>query len=164
MNFKGINYDVGIPTTHGTLSRETFDPSIIRREIEIIKSDLHCNAVRVSGQSLGRLELASKIALEKGLGVWFSQSLLDATEQETLEYFSECAQAAEQLRQQGSNIVFITGVELTAFMRGFLEGDTPLERLGTLMNPLQLIKSTILKGSFHKKLNNFLSKATTVIR
>ena len=49
-------------------------------------------------------------------------------------------------------------------MRGLLEGDTPMERLGTLINPLRLIKSTIWKGSFHKKLNSFLSKATTVIR
>jgi hypothetical protein len=164
VKYKGVNYDVGIPTTHGTLSREKFYPQIIRREIEIIRNDLHCNAIRISGQSIERLELAAKIALDYGLEVWFSPSLPDATEQETLEYFSESAQVAERLRQQASQIVFIAGVELTAFMRGLLEGDTPMERLGTLMNPIRLIKSTLLKGSFHKKLNIFLSKATAVVR
>jgi hypothetical protein len=164
MNHKGINYDVGTPTTHGTWSRETFDPVIVRREIEIIKNDLHCNAIRISGQSLERLSLAAKFALEQGLEVWFSPSLPDADQQETLKYLGECAQAAEQLRQPGSQIVFVVGVELSAFMRGLLDGDTPVRRLGTLMNPLRLIKSTILKGSYHKNLNKFLLKATTLVR
>lgn len=164
MNYKGINYDVGTSTTHGTLSRENFDPLIIRREIEIIKSDLYCNAIRISGESIERLELTARFALEQGLEVWFSPSLPNATEQETLKYFAECAQIAEKLRQQSPNIVFITGVELSAFMRGLLEGDTPMKRLGTLMNPFKLIRSTILKGSFHKNLNTFLLKATTLIR
>ena len=164
MNYKGINYDVGIPTTHGTLSRETFDPQIVRREIEIIRNDLHCNAIRISGQDLDRLIVAGNLAIEQGLDVWFSPSLADATETETLKYFAECATAAEQLRQQAPTTVFITGVELSAFMQGLLEGDTPMKRLGTLINPLSLIKSTIFKGSFHKKLNRFLSKATTLVR
>ncbi len=164
MNYKGINYDVGTSTTHGTISRESFEPLIIRREIEIIKSDLHCNAIRISGESIERLELAARFALEQGLEVWFSPSLPNATEQETLKYFVECAQIAEKLRQKSPKIVFITGVELTAFMRGFLEGDTPMKRLGTLMNPFKLIRSTILKGSFHKNLNTFLLKATALIR
>jgi hypothetical protein len=164
MNYKGINYDVGTSTTHGTLSREIFDPQIVHHEIKIIKNDLHCNAIRISGRIIERLELATKFAFEQALDVWFSPSLPDATEQETLKYFVECAQAAEQLRQHAPKIVFIVGVELTAFMRGLLEGDTPLERLSTLMNPLRLIKSTILQGSFHKKLNTFLSKATALVR
>jgi hypothetical protein len=164
MNYKGINYDVGIPTTHGTSSREVFDPQIVRREIEIIRNDLHCNAIRISGQDIERLVLAGDLAIQQGLEVWFSPSLPDATEEETLEYFAECAGAAEHLRQRSPTTVFITGVELTAFMRGLLEGDTPMQRLSTLMNPLRLIKSTITKGSFHKNLNTFLSKANAIIR
>lgn len=164
MKFKGINYDIGTSTTHGTISRQIFAPLIIRREIEIIKNDLHCNAIRISGESIERLEFAADLALKQGLEVWFSPSLPNATQQETLEYFVACAQVAEKLRQQALKIVFITGVELTAFMRGLLEGNTPMQRLGTLMNPLRLIKSTVLKGSFHKNLNAFLLKATTLIR
>ena len=164
MNYKGINYDVGTSTTHGTLSRETFDPQIVRREIEIIQDDLHCNAIRISGQDVERLVLAGNFAIQQGLDVWLSPSLPDATEEETLQYFEECARAAEDLRKQSPTTVLITGVELTAFMRGLLEGDTPMQRLSTLTNPLRLIKSTITKGSFHKNLNTFLSKATTAVR
>ncbi len=164
MNYKGINYDVGTSTTHGTLSRETFDPQIVRREIEIIQDDLHCNAIRISGQDVERLVLAGNFAIQQGLDVWLSPSLPDATEEETLQYFEECARAAEDLRKQSPTTVLITGVELTAFMRGLLEGDTPMQRLSTLTNPLRLIKSTITKGSFHKNLNTFLSKAMTAVR
>jgi hypothetical protein len=164
MNIKGINYDVGTPTTHGTSSRETFDPDIVRRELEIIRSELHCNAIRIYGQDLERLALAGNFAIQQGLEVWFSPSLPDATPEAALQYFAECAQAAEGLRKQSSNTVFITGVELSAFMRGLLEGDTPMQRLGTLVNPLRLIRSTILKGSFHKKLNVFLAKAAALVR
>lgn len=164
MNIKGINYDVGTSTTHGTLSRETFDPQIVRREIEIIRNDLHCNAIRISGQNIERLVLAADFATQQGLDVWFSPSLPDATEEETLNYLVECAGAAESVREQFPATVFVTGVELTAFMRGLLEGDTPMRRLSTLMNPLRLIKSTIVKGSFHKNLNAFLSQVTARVR
>ena len=164
MNIKGINYDVGTPTTHGTLSRETFDPRIVKREIEIIHHELHCNAIRISGQDVDRLILAGNFAIEEGLEVWFSPSLPDATQEETLKYFAKCADAAENLRQQSPTTVFITGVELSAFMQGLLEGDTPMRRLSTLINPLRLIKSTIVKGSFHKNLNVFLTKAVALVR
>ena len=112
----------------------------MRREIEIIQNDLHCNAIRIFGQDIERLVMAGSFAIQQGLGVWLSPSLPDATEEDTLKYFAECAGAAEHLRQRSSTTVFITGVELTAFMRGLLEGDTPMQRLSTLMNPLRLIK------------------------
>ena len=164
MNYKGINYDTGTPTTHGTLSRETFDPSIVQREIEIIKNDLHCNAIRITGTQVERLAQAGNYAIGHGLDVWFSPSTPDISQEEVLKYFAKCAQAAERLRTDSSKVVFVTGLELSAFMPGLLEGNTPMERLNTLMNPLRLIKSTIFKGSFHKNLNAFLSKATTLVR
>jgi hypothetical protein len=98
MNIKGITYDVGTPTTHSTLSRETFDPRIVRREIEIIRNDLHCSAIRIHGQDVERLVLAGNFAIPQGLDVWFSPSLPDGTEDETLYYFAECASVAKHLR------------------------------------------------------------------
>jgi len=44
MNRKGINYDIGTVFHNGVASRENLDPAIIKREMEIIKNDLHCNA------------------------------------------------------------------------------------------------------------------------
>jgi hypothetical protein len=125
MNLEGINYDTGIPTTHNIFSHETFNPQLVQREIEMIKNDLHSEA---------------------------------------LDVVAECAKAAKERRGSASQLVFVTGVELSAFMRGFLEGETAMQRLGTVINPLRLLKSTILKGSFHKWLNDFLSQATALIK
>jgi len=162
---KGINYDVGTFTRgKESSSRDKFDPAIVKREMEIIKSDLHCNAVRISGQEISRLVMASEFAIQQGLEVWFSPAYIDADEQETLSYFVECAKAAEKLREQSPNVVFVAGCELTFFMKGLVDGDTAFDRINTFMKPWRLLKSTIRKGSFNKRLNAFLSKAVTVIR
>ncbi|WP_413305802.1 hypothetical protein AA0X95_04440 [Bacillus sp. 1P10SD] len=161
---KGINYDVGTFTRgKGSSSRDTFNPTIVKREIEIIRNDLHCNAIRISGQDLARLSLASEIALQQGLEVWFSPALVDGTEQETLIYFAECAKIAEKLRKQSPNIIFVAGCELTFFMKGLVMGETSFDRINTFMSPWKLLKNTILKGSYHKRLNAFLSNAVKVI-
>ena len=162
---KGINYDVGTFTRgKGSSSRDIFTPAIVKREMEIIKHDLHCNAIRISGQDLGRLTVAAEFAIQQGLEVWFSPALIDATEPEMLTYFAECSRAAEKLRENSPNIIFVAGCELTFFMKGLVLGDTSFDRIQTFMSPWRLLKNTILKGSYHKRLNRYLSKAVKVIR
>ncbi|TBL75692.1 abortive infection protein [Paenibacillus thalictri] len=162
---RGINYDVGTFTRgRASSSRDHFDPDIVRREMEIIKRDLHCNAVRISGEPLPRLVAAAEYALAQGLEVWFSPAKIDANEQETLDYFAECAKAAESLRKQSDHLVFVTGCELTFFMKGLVDGATSFDRIATFMKPWKLLKSTIVRGSFQKRLNRFLSKAAAVVR
>jgi len=162
---KGINYDVGTFTRgNASSSRDFFEIAIVKREIEIIKTDLHCNAIRISGKDINRLSLAAEFAIQQGLEVWFSPSLVDGTEQETLQYFAECAKAAEKLRKMSPHVIFIAGCELTFFMKGLVAGETSFDRIATFMSPWKLLKSTILKGSFNKRLNRFLSKAVKVIK
>ena len=62
MNYKGVCYDVG-RLMLGEDGRPNYDPKIVSRELEIIKNDLHCNAVRIEGLNLDRLLTASEIAL-----------------------------------------------------------------------------------------------------
>jgi hypothetical protein len=165
INRRGINYDIGTFTRgKASSSRDIFDPVIVEHEMKIIKSDLHCNSIRISGQDIARLTTASKYALDQGLEVWFSPSLIDANEQETLTYLSECAKAAEKLRSQSPHIIFVVGCELTFFMKGLVEGDTAFDRINTFMKPWRLLRSTILKGPFNRRLNAFLSKAAAVLR
>jgi hypothetical protein len=45
MKTKGVDYDIGVSYIQGISSRPTFDRAIVKREIEIIKNDLHCNAI-----------------------------------------------------------------------------------------------------------------------
>jgi hypothetical protein len=73
---RGINYDIGT-NTRGSMSssRKDFDLSVVQRELEIIRKDLRCDSVRISGQDIVRLVQASEYALEQGLEVWFSPCL-----------------------------------------------------------------------------------------
>ena len=164
MHRKGINYDVGIFLTPDSPSRETFDPAIVQREMEIIKNEVHCNAIRITGQDVGRLTTAAECALRQGLEVWLSPFWVNATEQETLRYLAECAQAAEHLRQQSPQVIFVVGCELTGFMQGLVEGKTVFERMNTFMKPWLLLKSTLVKGPFNKRLNSFLAKAVATVK
>src|ERR1044071_3860270 len=107
MNRKGINYDIGTISHAGAKSRENLDSTTVKREMEIIKNDLHCNAIRISGHDIDRLTRAGEFALQQGLEVWFSPSYVEATEQQTLDYFVDCAKAAEKLRQQSPHVTFI---------------------------------------------------------
>ena len=49
MNGKGVSYDVG--RVMGLNWRPVFDPAVVHRELEIIRDDLHCNAVRITSGS-----------------------------------------------------------------------------------------------------------------
>ena len=51
----GISYDTGFVRGGGS-SREPFDPEVVRRELGIIRDDLHADAVRIMGGDPERLE------------------------------------------------------------------------------------------------------------
>ncbi|GHP00434.1 hypothetical protein KSF_104810 [Reticulibacter mediterranei] len=157
MQRKGINYDVGIELKHVT--RPTFDMEVVHRELEIIKNDLHCNAVRIAGTDIDRLITAAEDALEQGLEVWLSPQRPEKSEQETLDYIVTCAAAAEALRQRLPALVFILGSELTLFMQGIIPGKTVLERVG---NPA--FREYIQTGAQNKPLHAFLAQATGAVR
>jgi hypothetical protein len=161
MKRKGINYDVGIEFHHDFVSRPNFDVAVIHRELEIIRQDLHCNAVRISGTDIGRLITTAEDALQQGLEVWLSSHLHDQTPEETLRYTVQCAAAAEELRQRRPQLIFILGCELTWFMQGILPGNNFLERMG---HPWSMWWRLKVLGMHNKPLNAFLAKATAAVR
>ena len=158
MKRKGINYDVG-DVLEGSFMRPTFDADVAHRELEIIKNDLHCNAVRICGLDIDRLMVAAEDALQQGLEVWIAPRMFEKSEQETFDYTVECAKAAETLRRQWPRLVFTLGCELTIFMQGIVEGNTLLERMG---NPS--FWENIKTGKHIKPLNAFLAKANESVR
>ncbi|MEO8609975.1 MAG: abortive infection protein [Chloroflexota bacterium] len=161
MERRGVNYDVGIQFHEDYLSRTTFDAAVVHRELEIIKQDLHCNAVRISGTDIDRLITAAKDALDQGLEVWLSPHLHDKNPQETLEYTVRCAAAAETLRKTSPRLVFIVGCELTLFMQGILKGDNFMERLGS---PLSVWWNLKILKAHNKPLNTYLTKLNKAVR
>jgi len=158
MNRKGVSYDVG--SVMGFNWRPSFKPEEVRRELQIIKEDLHCNAVRISGQDIARLTIAAQYAVEQGLEVWFYPTMWDRSPEETLQYLVRAARAAEEVRQLGKDqVVFVAGGELTLFMRGILEGGSFRARLA---NPSFVTK--VKAGDHNKPLNEFLTRANEAVR
>ncbi|HTK20833.1 MAG TPA: hypothetical protein VL442_15020, partial [Mucilaginibacter sp.] len=165
MFLRGINYDVGTPFRKDELSRPEFDEAAVKKEMEIIKNDLHCNAVRISGYDIRRLSKAAALALEQGLQVYFSPAYIDATTDQALEYLTNCSIAAEKLRSNYNDIVFVVGCEYSLFLKGFIKGDTIYQRMETMFSPLGIILNILgLRNSVYKKLNKFLKEAGIRIR
>ncbi len=158
MKRKGMNYDVG-SELGGFASRPHFETEVVHRELEIIKQDLHCNAVRISGLDISRLMVAAEDALKQGLEVWLSPQMTEHGKPETLDYIVHCATEAETLRQSWPRLVFLLGSELTLFMQGILEGQTLFERLA---HPAFL--EQIQSGRHNPPLNTFLRSANEATR
>lgn len=160
MRAKGITYDTGF-VRDGRNSREHFDPALAERELRIIRDDLHCNAVRVSGGDPDRLELTATLAADLGLEVWFSPYPLELTGEEMLALFADCAERAERLRRRGAEVVFVTGAELTLMNKGFLPGDSLAERVGLLSRP-ERPRGLITEAG--RRVNAFLGDAVKLVR
>ena len=159
MRRRGVCYDVG-RVLMGQNWRPMLDGHEVRRELEIIRNDLHCNAVRICGQDLGRLVAAGEEALEQGLEVWISPELWDHSPTDTLDYVAEAAKRAEELRRHWpGKVVFSVGSELTLFMRGIVEGDNFLERLQSPSFP-----ERVRSGAHNAPLDAFLAKANDAVR
>jgi hypothetical protein len=156
---RGINYDTGF--FDGT--RESFEPDVVRRELQIIADDLHCTAVRVSGSDPERLSVAGRLALEAGLEVWFAPFPSDMSPDEMVPYFEDCARRAERLRERSPRVVFVAGCEFSIFARGFLPGDGLLDRVA------KAVEAGILHGggdtgAAMEQLNAWLARLNGTVR
>ncbi len=158
MRIKGVNYDAGV--VMGINWRPFFDPQVVRRELQIIKQDIHCNAVGIAALDVRRLSIAAKAALEQGLDVWASPTLWDKSEEETVAYLVRGADVLEPLRKEWPDKVKMSvGAESTLFMKGILEGRNVRERLG---NPK--FGERVMAGKHNGPLNAFLAKAVTAVK
>jgi hypothetical protein len=162
MRGKGISYDTGF-ISKGRNAREPFDPAVVKRELRIIRDDLHANAVRVIGGDPERLELVATYAAELGLEVWFSPYPLELTTDELLSLFADCAERAERLRRRGAEVVFVAGAELSLMNHGFLPGHTLDERV-ELLSESEPHRLRQLIPEVTTRVNEFLAKAAALVR
>ena len=159
MNRKGVCYDVGRVLMGGNW-RPKFDPKQVHHEVEIIREDLHCNAVRIQGLDIDRLVTASESALSLGLEVWFSPEMWDRSQGDTLEYVAKAAEEAENLRQRWpGKLVFSVGSELTLFSQGMVDGDSVFERMSR-----PSFWHDVMAGKHNGPLNAYLSKLNGAAR
>ena len=158
MERKGVSYDVGRVMAGNW--RPDFDLKVVHRELEIIRNDLHCNAVRICGLDIHRLVTAAEMALQLDLEVWLSPELWDKSRAETLAYITKAAGAAEGLRAQyPERLVLLVGSELTLFMQGIVPGRNLSERM---RNPSFWENAKV--GMHNLPLNAFLVKANEQVQ
>jgi hypothetical protein len=164
MKIRGVCYDVG-RVIMGQNQRPDFDIHLIGHELSVMKDSLHCNAVRICGESIDRLRLAAEEALRRDLEVWLSPELFGRGPDETLQYLAEAAAAAEELRRQWpGRVVLSVGSELTLFMNGILASDNILDQLSSPLSLAWTMLRLRVGRSNNRRLNAFLKKATTTVR
>jgi hypothetical protein len=131
--------------------------SDVRSELQIIRDDLHANAVRIVGSDVSRLTATTEIALGLGLEVWFSPAFFEYQPSETTSRLVAAALAVSALEEtHPGRVVFVAGGELTLFMPGLLPGKDVASRLAALKaNP-----SLLGDG----KLNEYLAGLTVALR
>ena len=117
VRLRGINYDTGI-LDGADATRRHFAPNQVLNEMHVIASELHCNAVRISGADPERLFRAGEAALDAGLEVWFSPFPTNLTAAELGDYFAECSERAESLRRHSHrDVTLVLGCELSSVLR-----------------------------------------------
>lgn len=130
MKFRGVVYDVGLRFTAGQpYSVEVFNPELAAHDINAIAKELHSNAIRIEGEEIERLVTAARIAHAAGLTVFFNPWKMNAPVAELPAYFAQAAQAAETLRVEGVDLIFVTGCEMSLFNEGIFAGSTINERI-----------------------------------
>ena len=158
LNRRGVCYDVG--HVMGINWRPVFDARVVHRELEIIRNDLHCNAVRIGGRDLKRVTTAAEDALAQGLEVWFSAVAWDRSPDDTLAYIEKAAVEAERLRLRWPDrVVFVIGQEFTLFMQGIVPGKMLMNRV---KNPA--FRESLMSGRHNAPLNAFLARTAAAVR
>ena len=157
---KGIGYDTGF--SFDGVTRRPFDHEVVRRELQIIRDDLHCTAVRLFGNDLDQLEFAARYAADLGLEVWFSPFTYQLGPEEMLNLLADGAERAERIRRRGAEVVFVTGAELSLFNSGFLPGDSLEERVGNLLR--RQPETLQMLAGLPARINDFLARTVAAVR
>lgn len=129
--------------------------------MRIIREDLHCSAVRITGGNLDRLATAATHAADAGLEVWLCPFTNGLTQEALLVFVGDCADRAERLRLQGADVVLLTGSEISLTTAGFLPGGSLEERVALVADPVRVRP---LIGGVRQRVNAFLRLAVDTVR
>jgi hypothetical protein len=160
MRIFGMNYDTGFVSA-GSTTHEPFDPETVRRDLRVIREELHCDAVRITGGIQLRLEQAARFAAEAGLEVWYSPFTNDLDRDGLMAFVLDGAERAERLRHSGASVVYLTGSEISMFTDGFLPGRDLAERMALLTDPMRMREAV---PAARAAVGGFLAEALPAVR
>lgn len=160
MRVFGMNYDTGFVSA-GSTTHEPFDPETVRRDLRVIRDELHCDAVRITGGVQDRLELTARFAVEAGLEVWYSPFTNGLDRDGLMAFVLDGAERAERLRQSGASVVYLTGSEISMFTDGFLPGRDLAERMALFTDPMRMREAV---PAARAAVRDFLAEAVPRVR
>ena len=131
---RGVIYDAGTVFGRGQRpTRRHLDERVMRRELAVIRDELHATHVRVVASEPARLETVGAAVVEAGLGLWYSPAVFDYDPAETTRRTVAMAGRAEALRRRlGGQVTFVAGSEATLFVRGLVPGKRLTDRFARL--------------------------------
>ncbi len=140
---RGVIYDAGTVFGRGQRpTRRRLDEGVMRREIEVIRDELHATHVRVVASDPTRLDPVAAAVAEAGLGLWYSPSVFDYDPVETTRRTVAMAGHAEALRKRmGGQVTFVAGAEATLFVRGIVPGKRLTDRFTRIKADPSLLHS-----------------------
>jgi hypothetical protein len=160
MRVFGMNYDTGF-VSGGSTTHEPFDPETVRRDLRVIRDELHCDAVRITGGIQDRLEVTARLAAEAGLEVWYCPFTNGLDRDGLMAFVLDGAERAERLRRGGASVVYLTGSEIAMFTDDFLPGSDLTERMALLTDPMRLREAIPAARS---SVRDFLAEAVPAVR
>lgn len=149
LNVRGISYLLGEAGVDD-----------VRRDLEIIARDLHCNTVMVMGRDVERLAEAARVALDLGLAVYVRPDTTERPWHELLEQLEAVATAAEALRREyPGRVTLLVGSELSHTSPGIVPGIRSFLRLKLILR-----FHRVLRRRIDRRLHRLLTRAAAVGR
>ena len=134
---------------------DSLDTALVAYDMSVIANILRANAVRIEGEDIHRLVAATRIAHSRGLKVLFNPWKMNVGEDEVVSYMAEAAKAAEALRQEGMDLVFVAGCEYSLFNVASLMSMGQGKDMAAFQRSLQ---------ERYKDLNRILARVSQVVR
>jgi hypothetical protein len=132
----------------------------VRRDLEIIERDLHCNTVMVTGGDVGRLIEAARTALDVGLAVYIRPDHTDRPRRELWKRLDAVAAAAEALRREHPDrVTLLVGTELSHTVPGTVPGFRSFLRLKLILRFHRLLRRRV-----NRRLHRLLVRTVAVAR
>jgi hypothetical protein len=149
LSVRGISYLVGGSSI-----------DVVRRDLEIIARDLHCNTVQLIGAEVEPLVEAARTALDAGLAVYLRPDATDLARHELLERLDAVAAGAEALRREHPDrVTLLVGSEFSHVTPGIVPGPRSFLRLRLILRFRRLLRRRI-----DRRLHELLTRAAAVAR